>query len=208
MSCAAPRLGRDFFARGTVAVARALLGQHLVRVEPCDRRTVGRVVETEAYLGPEDRAAHTFNYRKTERTAAMWMAPGTAYVFLTYGMHHCLNVSTVSADVPQAVLLRALEPVEGMAQMHARRPKSKRLTDLCSGPAKLTQALDIDRGFDRADLTTCPTLFFERARKRGYPESQIAATPRVGVDYAGDWAARPLRFCLRGSPHVSRPWPD
>ncbi|MEM6749661.1 MAG: DNA-3-methyladenine glycosylase [Planctomycetota bacterium] len=201
------RLDRAFFARRTTVVARALVGQTLVRVEDNGARTAGRIVETEAYLGPEDRAAHTHGYRHTPRNHAIWMHPGAAYVFFTYGMHHCFNVSTLAEGKPQAVLVRALEPVEGLDRMRQRRSKARRDTDLCSGPAKLCQALGINLTHDRLDLTRSPHLWIARTRRRAHPASRIAAGPRVGVDYAGDWAARPLRYCLHGSPHVSPPRP-
>ncbi|MEM6551418.1 MAG: DNA-3-methyladenine glycosylase [Planctomycetota bacterium] len=202
---AAQRLGRDFFNRDTVRVARALLGQRLVRVMPDGTRLAGLILETEAYLGPDDLAAHTAGYRRTERTEPMWMAGGTAYVFLTYGMHHLLNVSTAGEGVPQAVLIRAIEPVEGLDAMRSHRPAARYDTDLGSGPAKLTQAMAIDRELDRDDLTTSPRLFIEQARHRALPSTQIAVTRRIGIDYAGAWAAAPLRFHIADHPGVSRP---
>jgi DNA-3-methyladenine glycosylase len=192
------------FDADPVRTARRLLGQRLVRVVD-GRRLAGRIVEVEAYLGPRDRAAHTFGGRRTARNASMWLGGGFAYVYFTYGMHYCLNVVCGSADSGTAVLLRALEPTEGLEAMRARRPAARRATDLCSGPARLTQALGIDRALDGADLLRGDALWIEPATRRALPAERIAAAPRIGVGYAGDWARRPLRFFVRGDPNVSRP---
>lgn len=204
MTSTSPRLPRAFYERDVVTVARALLGQCLVRIDG-GRRLAGLIVETEAYLGRVDRAAHTYAGRRTARNASMWAAGGHAYVYFTYGMHHCLNVVAGRAGDPVAVLLRALAPVDGLDRMYPRRPAARRDLDLCSGPAKLTAALGIDRRMDGADLTSDPALFIERLRRRALPAAAICVRPRVGVAYAGTWAARPLRFYRRGDPHVSRP---
>jgi DNA-3-methyladenine glycosylase len=169
------------------------------------RRLSGLIVETEAYLGIPDRAAHTFGGRRTKRNASMWRDGGTAYVYFTYGMHHCLNVVAGREDQPVAVLLRALEPVEGQDIMSANRPQARRARDLCSGPAKLCQALAIDRRLDGIDLTAGAPMWIEPARTAPLPPKAIARTARIGVAYAGPWAHKPLRFYLRDNPHVSRP---
>jgi DNA-3-methyladenine glycosylase len=187
-----------------VRTARRLLGQRLVRVLD-GQRLAGRIVEVEAYLGPVDRAAHTFGGRRTPRNASMWRGGGFAYVYFTYGMHWCLNVVCGAPDAGTAVLLRALEPTEGIDAMRARRPAARRATDLCSGPARLTQALAIDRALDGADLRTGASLWIEAARSRALPDRRVGVSPRIGVEYAGDWAKRPLRFFVRGDPNVSRP---
>lgn len=198
------RLSRRFYQRDPVTLARALLGRVLVRVVN-GQRTAGRIVEVEAYLGEPDRAAHTFGGRRTARNRSMWGQAGHAYVYFTYGMHHCLNVVAAEPDEPVAALIRALEPMEGIEAMWARRPKARREVDLCSGPAKLCQALAVDRSLDGADLVTGEQLFIERARRRRVPNSQVARSPRIGVAYAGEWALKPLRFHLRENPHVSKP---
>jgi DNA-3-methyladenine glycosylase len=201
-----PRLPRLFYQRDAVTLARALVGQRLVRVID-GRRLAGVIVETEAYLGVPDMAAHTYNGRRTPRNQTMWGEGGCLYVYFTYGMHHCANVVARREGEPEAVLLRALEPVEGLDAMRRRRAARfrGRDTDLCSGPAKLCQALGIDRGDDGVDLTRGGALFIERLRSRAYPSTSLVVTRRVGVDYAGEWAAKPLRFYLKGNPHVSRP---
>lgn len=209
MSEPARRLPLRFFGRDAAAVARALLGQVLVRVLDDGTRLTGRIVETEAYLGVADRAAHSFGGRRTARNESMWGEAGRAYVYFVYGMHHCLNVVTEGPGQPSAVLLRALEPLEGLATMRrhraANRGGSRPLPDtaLCSGPARLAQALAVGRAFDGADLVAGPTLFLARGIRLA--PRRISAGPRIGVDYAGEWAAAPLRFCLAGSPFLSRP---
>ncbi len=186
-----------------MTVARRLLGQRLVHVVG-GIRCAGIVVETEAYLGAEDKAAHSFNARRTPRTETMFADGGTAYVFLNYGIHRLLNVVVAEAGEPQAVLLRALEPDEGLDAMKARRPQARRDEDLCSGPGKLGAAMGIELAHDGTDLVTSPTLFFERLRSRCVPAAKIVTGPRIGVEYAGAWARKPLRFYLRGNRHVSR----
>jgi DNA-3-methyladenine glycosylase len=210
-------LPRSFFARDADLVARDMIGHLLVHETP-QGRLAGRVVETEAYFGPPGRnpqlaaredmparlrarllregdpAAHSF-VGVTERNRVMFGPPGRAYVYFIYGMHECLNVTTGPDGEPQAVLLRALEPVEGIPGMAARRGRSA-LRDLCSGPGKLCQALGVTRALYGHDMTTPPLRF-----ERGEPAKAVDATPRVGVVGAEDL---PLRFVERGSPFASR----
>ncbi|MEM9914217.1 MAG: DNA-3-methyladenine glycosylase [Planctomycetota bacterium] len=197
-----PRLERLFYRRDPVTVARSLLGQRLVSAIG-GVRVAGLIVETEAYLGYRDKAAHSFNWRKTERTKTMFADGGTAYVFLNYGIHHLFNIVVAKIDQPQAVLVRAVEPTEGLDTMHQRRPKAQRTVDLCSGPGKLGAAFGIDRSHDGLDLVSSPELFVEQRRQRAVPGRQIVTTTRVGIDYAEEWAEAPLRFYLAGNPHVS-----
>ncbi len=200
------RLPRAFFRRDPVRVARALLGQRLVsRIGGL--RTAGVIVETEAYLGIPDKAAHTFGGHRTERVRSMWGDGGHAYVYFTYGMHHCMNVVAGTPGQPVAALIRALQPEIGIETMFARRAKAHREIDLCSGPAKLCQALAITRQHDAEDLVSGKTLFLEQRRGRALPLARIACGPRVGVDYAQEWAARPLRFAVAGCRYVSEPRP-
>lgn len=196
-------LSRRFYRRDAVTVARALLGQRLVRV--CHgEHAAGIIVETEAYLGVADKAAHTCNGRRTPRNKSMWGDGGHAYVYFTYGLHHCVNIVAGRAGDPVAVLLRALEPVEGLDIMYTRRTGARSDRDLCSGPAKLTKALAIDRELDGLDLTGDAAMYVERTRRRPVPADQIVAAPRIGIDYAGVWARRRLRFYLRDNPYISR----
>jgi DNA-3-methyladenine glycosylase len=203
-----PRLQREDFARGAAQLARDLLGQRLVRILDDDTRLSGRIVETEAYLGPRDRASHAYNNRRTPRNESMYAREGTFYVYFTYGMHHCCNVSCRARDIPEAVLIRALEPEEGADTMRSlrqgpRRRSPLRDTDLCSGPGRLCQALAIDLALDAADLCRSDRVFIERTRVGGLPRSAAARGPRIGVESAGAWAGKPLRWFLIDSPHVS-----
>lgn len=187
------------FSDDPVTVARNLLGQRLVRVEG-GKRLAGIIVEVEAYLGAVDRAAHTYGGRRTPRNESMYLRGGHVYVYFTYGMHHCMNVVCGEREEGVAVLLRAIEPTEGLDLMFARRAAAKRPRDLCSGPAKLTRAFGIDRSQDGLDLRVSRELFIERRRGR----ATITSTPRIGVDYAGPWAKRRLRFLISENVHLSR----
>lgn len=175
-------------------MARALLGCYLVHESP-DGIAAGRLVEVEAYCGPRDPASHA--YRRTPRSEVMWGTPGTAYVYLSYGAHACMNVVTEAPGRPGAVLLRALEPVEGVALMQRRRG-TVALRALASGPGRLTRALGITLAHNRADLVTGPLYLARRDRRPG----PIAATRRIGISAATD---RLWRFAVRGSPFLSRP---
>jgi DNA-3-methyladenine glycosylase len=194
-------LGREFAARPTLLVARALLGKVLVH----DTRgglTAGRIVEVEAYRGPADRAAHTFGGRRTPRNETMWGPAGHLYVYFTYGMHYCCNVVTRGDGLPEAVLLRALEPLDGLALMRRRRGNAA-LADaaLCRGPANLCRAMGIDRRADGIDLTRGRLVLLDAPAT---PDRRIARSPRIGVAYAGADAALPWRFYVRDTPAVSR----
>jgi len=180
------RLERPFYDRDTQLVARELLGKHLVHVVAGVER-VGRIVETEAYLGPHDLAAHS-SRGLTERTRVMFGPPGHVYVYLIYGMHFCMNVVTEKEGQAAAVLLRALEPV-------------KNVEGRTQGPALLTRALAIDKRHNGHDLLS-DDLYI--ADPRDGRRMRIARRPRIGVDYAGRWARRLLRFYESGNPYVSR----
>jgi len=189
---------RPFYEQPTVEVARQLLGRYLVRKHP-DGLTVGRIVETEAYIGPDDKACHASRGR-TARTEIMFGTAGHAYVYFIYGFYYCLNIVTEEKDFPSAVLIRAVEPLEGIELMKSRR-RTEKLHNLASGPGKLCQAFAIDRSLNGADICD-KTLYVE---DRGEPPPKILAGPRIGVDYAGEWKNKPWRFLIRGSEFVSRP---
>lgn len=186
-------LQRKFFARGTLQVARDLLGQLLVHATP-KGRLVGRIVEVEAYRGPRDPASHA--HRMTPRSKIMWGMPGTAYVYFTYGNHACVNVVTEPEGTAGAVLLRALEPVEGLEQMrHNRGLDHIRL--LASGPGRLTQAMGIRPQHNGTDLTQ-GSLYIARG---GNGSVHVRRSPRIGIRVATE---RPWRFYIAGNPCVSR----
>ena len=180
------RLPRAFFERPTLSVARALIGMQLVH-RHAGRVRRGRIVETEAYLGPRDLAAHSARGR-TPRTEVMFGPPGHAYVYFIYGFWNCLNVVTGARGVPHAVLVRALEPLGS-------------LRERTCGPGLLCRALRIDRDLNGADLRG-QVLWLEPPPP-GTPAARIGRATRVGVAYAGEWALRPWRFFDRDSPFVS-----
>ena len=180
-------LGPEFFDRDTVTVACDLLGKVLVR-ETEGTRLWGRLVEVEAYLGPDDLAAHSSGGRRSPRNEVMYGPPGHAYVYFTYGMHHCLNFVTRQEGVPQAVLVRALEPGPGVGR--------------CSGPGLVCRALDIDRNLNGAELVP-PSIY---VLDDDPPSRRMYATPRIGIGQQGDWTDRALRFCW-DSAYLSRPIP-
>ncbi len=198
-------LPRRFHQRDAEVVARELLGRFLVR-HVGGRRLALRIVETEAYLGEGDRASHAWRGVATRRTATLFRAGGCAYVYLVYGLHHLFNVVAGSAGDGMAVLVRAGEPVEGGARMAANRGVGwpAPAGALAGGPGKLAQALDIDRRHDGLDLAGGEVTI---ARGEPVEAARIAVGPRIGVDYAGEAAAWPLRFAVAGNPHVSRPHP-
>jgi DNA-3-methyladenine glycosylase len=195
------KLPREFYTRPNVlTVARELLGKLLVVPARSGKRVSGTIVELEAYRGPEDRAAHSYGGRRTRRTETMYGIGGTAYVFFVYGMYNQFNVVTNVAEKPHAVLIRALEPVEGIETMRKRRPGQSD-HNLTNGPGKLCIALGIDRTLDSADLTG-KRVWIEDAPK--LLPGQVASGPRIGIDYAKEWVDRPWRFWIKGNAFVSR----
>jgi len=185
-------LQRPFYQRDTITVSRELLGKILVH-ESSQATTAGRIVETEAYLGPEDQAAHSSGGRRTARNEIMFGQKGHAYVYFIYGLYHCFNVTTgKTPGKPEAVLIRAIEPVQGEDIM-AKRRGTKR-------PSKLCIAMNISRSQNRTDLIS-PPLYIKDAP--AVPQKNIAKTTRVGIDYAGEWKYKPWRFFIRENKFVS-----
>jgi len=184
----ARKLPLVFYRQETADLARALLGMRLVRIWR-GKRLSGLIVETEAYLGAKDRAAHTWNGRHTDRVRSMYLPGGHAYVYFVYGMHYCFNVVAKNKGEPEAVLIRALEPDDCVSER----------TD---GPGRLCKALRIGRFLDGASLRG-ENIFIERpSLPRNHEE--IGCGPRIGVNYSGEAAAWPLRFFWKGNPHLSR----
>ena len=188
-------------------LAPELLGLVLCH-ETHEGLVAGRIVEVEAYCGPEDRAAHSAGGHRSARNEVMYGPAAHAYVYFIYGMHFCVNVVAATIGVPEAVLLRAAEPIVGLERMRARRGRGVADAALARGPANLTRAFAIDRRQNGADLRSGPLrIVVPRGRRAGsvVPPEAIAQAPRVGVDYAGAHAKRPWRFFVRGNPSVSRP---
>ena len=181
-------LSRIYFNRPTLTVARSLVGKYLIRCID-GREIAGKIVEVEAYIGSQDRACHASKGR-TQRTEVLFGSPGIAYVYLIYGMYHCLNVVTEREEFPSAVLIRAIE-IDG---------------ELIDGPGRLCRALQIDRRLNRVDLTTSESVWFED-RGALVERGDVGAHPRIGVDYAGKWAKKPWRFRLRTVTASTRPRP-
>ena len=195
------KLPREFYTRSNVlTVARDLLGKLLVVPDEKGRRVSGKIVEAEGYRGPEDRAAHSYGGRRTKRTEPMFGIGGTAYVFFVYGMYYQFNVVTNKPDHPHAVLIRALEPVEGIEIMRGRRP-GKSEHNLTNGPGKLCIALNIDRKLDGVDLLGNRVWLEEGER---IARTRIMTGPRIGIDYAEEWIQKPWRFWIKDNPFVSR----
>ena len=190
-------LPRGFYDRPTEQVARELLGKRIVH-EVDGHRLVGRIVEVEAYLGEGDEAAHSFA-GVTERTRVIFGPPGHAYVYFSYGLHHCLNLVAAAAGRAGCVLIRALEPLEGLDEMFRRRRRAKAPVDLCSGPGKLTQAMGITLAHYGGDVTRGSLTVCEPTDA---PAFQVRQTTRVGITRSADL---PLRFYIRENEHVSRP---
>ncbi len=202
-----PRLLRRAYSLPADELARRVLGCTLVRVIDGER-LAGVIVEAEAYMGAIDRASHAYGNRRTARTEPMFGPPGTSYVYFTYGMHHCMNVSAMKRDDPQAVLIRALRPVDGLEAMRRNRALETPLDrlkprDLCGGPARLCYAMRLDRAHSGIDMVESEELFIEGRGSRRVPD--IVSSPRIGIRGAGEWTLRPLRFSLREDPHVSVP---
>ncbi|NXP69699.1 3MG glycosylase, partial [Ramphastos sulfuratus] len=201
------QLEADFFNQPCISLAKAFLGQILVRRLPDGRELWGRIVETEAYLGGEDEASHSKGGKQTQRNAAMFMKPGTLYVYQIYGIYFCVNVSSQGEGA--AVLLRSLEPLRGLEAMRelrsaSRKAPSKLLKDwqLCNGPSRLCQAFGIDKAFDQRDLTRDAAIWMVPGDDLP-GEEDVVATTRIGIGSRGEWTQKPLRFYLRGNKFVS-----
>lgn len=195
------RLGSSYFELPVLSLAKDLIGRVLV-THSTDGLTAGRIVETEAYRGPEDLAAHSAGGRRTARTEAMFGEPGTVYMYLLYGMHWAFNVAAGPRDTPHAVLVRALEPLAGRELMSLRRARgaTPRAGELCGGPGRLTQAMGLSRAHYGAALGEDPRV----ALHAGSPRPRaVKRSPRINIDYAGEWIAKPWRFYEQNNPHVS-----
>jgi DNA-3-methyladenine glycosylase len=203
-----PRLPIEFYLRtDVVQVARDLLGKVLV-TQLEGKLTAGIITETEAYRAPDDRACHAWNNRRTARTEVMFQRGGRAYIYLCYGIHHLFNVVTGPEDDAQAVLIRALEPLEGIEWMLERRKMQLRkpadLSRLTTGPGALSQALGLHKDYSGLDFYEEDTPFWIEDSEVSPPAEAIAAGPRIGVEYAGECAAWEWRFWLRDSPFVKK----
>lgn len=193
-------LSLKFFRQDTIKVAVQLLGQTLVRVIKDGSVLKGRIVETEAYLGLKDSSCHSFGGRKTNRTKTMYLPGGHAYIYFTYGMHYCFNVVTRNTAQPEAVLIRALEPLEGAWEMAINRGLDKNHFNLTNGPAKLCQALKIDKNLNGESLIG-DSIYIEKGRTMSSWEFEV--DQRIGLSPYSDSYYWPLRFYIKNNPYVS-----
>jgi DNA-3-methyladenine glycosylase len=199
------RLAPDFFQTADVVhAAKSLLGKYLVS-HIGGALCSGKIVETEAYRGPDDKACHAWNNKKTPRTAPMFAGGGIAYVYLCYGIHHLFNVVTGPEGMPHAVLIRALEPADNSALMQERRQWNKSAQRLAAGPGLLTRALGITTTLSGQSLTDPSSSVWIEDRGARIDDAEIVASPRIGVAYAGECAAWEWRFCIKGHPCISKP---
>ena len=195
------KLGLDFFQQDTTKVAIALLGQILVRVIRCGLILKGRIVETEAYLGLKDSSCHSFGGKKTKRTKTMYLSAGHTYIYFTYGMHYCFNIVTGDKTQPEAVLIRALEPLEGIKEMAVNRNLKKESFNLTNGPAKLCQAMQIDKNLNGKNLTGS-SIFIEKGPSTSF--KKLVVDKRIGLSPYSDSYYLPLRFYVKNNLYVSR----
>ena len=193
---------RLFLRTDTIAVAREMLGKLLVVPDEHGERVSGMIVEVEAYCGIEDRGAHSYGGRRTARNEVTYGPGGHAYVFFIYGMYYQLNFVLGPVEHPHVLLIRAVEPVEGIDVMRERRGQMKD-TNLTSGPGKLCIALNIDRSLNEEDLIEGSKIWVEEYR--AFSRKEIAVGKRIGIDYAGEDAHLPWRFWVKGNPYVSKP---
>ena len=193
-------LQESFYQQDTIIVARELLGKILVH-QSSEGTTTGRIVETEAYRGPEDQAAHSSGGRRTTRNEVMFGQKGRAYVYFIYGLYYCFNVTAGNVPgKPEAVLIRALEPMAGLEIMAKRRGQQVKCANLTNGPSKMCMAMGILKAQNKTDLTA-PPLYIEDAPL--VPQEEIVETTRIGVDYSGEWKNKPWRFYIRDNRFVS-----
>ena len=190
------KLNRTFYLRDACSVAHDLIGKILVHESP-EGRTSGIIVEAEAYRGPEDKAAHSYNGKRTSRTEIMYHEGGLSYVYMIYGMYYCFNVTASSAGKPEAVLIRALEPLEGIPLMYERR-NTKRLVNLCNGPGKLCRAMGISKEHYGIDL--CGNILFITEGKNDF---RVSTSERINIDYAEECRNFQWRYFTEGSKFVS-----
>lgn len=199
-------LNFDFYNRDTIVVAKELLGKNLIRTIN-GQKLISRIVETEAYIGPIDKAAHSYNNKKTARNEVMFKKAGHAYIYFIYGMYYCFNIVTEEEDKPCAVLIRAVEPIDGLDLMSINRYKKtlseitkSQYKNLTNGPSKLCMALNLDKKLNGINLFT-EELYVEES---SYKDFEIVETTRINIDYAEEARFFPWRFYIKNNPWVSQ----
>jgi DNA-3-methyladenine glycosylase len=201
MECDTLRLNYEFYQKDAVQTAKDLLGKIIVR--KYDGKTIKvKIVETEAYCGAEDKASHAHNNKKTKRTAPMFKEGGHSYIYLIYGMYYCLNVVTAAENKPHAVLIRGVEPLEGLNYIKENRQiKSSKTEDLTNGPGKLSQALKIDKSLDGCSLVKNNALYIIDG---GTENFEVGSSPRVNIDYAEEYKDKKWRFFIKNNKYISK----
>ncbi|MCD6115309.1 DNA-3-methyladenine glycosylase [bacterium] len=199
------RLKREFYTRDTLLVAKELLGKYIVR-KIGERFLVGKIVETEAYIGPKDKASHSYQWKVTKRNLAEFLEGGHIYIYLCYGMYWQLNITTSKIGTPECVLIRAIEPINKFKIKNAKLKISVnnskfKIKNLTNGPGKLCKWIKLDKSFYGEDLVTSKRIWLEKGEK--ILASKIVATKRIGIDYAGPWKHKPWRFYIKNNPFVS-----
>ncbi len=195
------RFDKSFFEKDALTVAEELLGHFLVRKAE-GGNIISMIVETEAYMGPEDKACHAYNNKCTERTSPMFMSGGYAYIYMIYGLNYCLNIVTHKENVPHAVLIRAVEPLTRLDIVSERRKKISSIKDYTNGPGKLAKALDIDISLNRCDVMSGEELYIEKNINK--PSFSIVSKPRVNIDYAAEYKDVPWRKYIEGNLFISK----
>ncbi|MCW4005449.1 MAG: DNA-3-methyladenine glycosylase [Candidatus Bathyarchaeota archaeon] len=195
-------LRRAFYMQEVLTVARNLLGKTLVHETP-HGTLAGKIVETEAYLGPEDKASHAYNNKRTPRTQTQFGEKGHAYIYFIYGLYYCFNVTAGNTpEKPECVFFRAIEPTQGIEFMNQRRPAAKgNPKKLANGPSKLCMALDLTKKQNGIDMCQPPLYILDEGET--VADDCVVAAPRIGVDYADDWKHKPWRFYIKDNPYVS-----
>lgn len=196
------RLGCDFYQKNAVKAAQDLLGKIIVRKYKGKTIKV-KIVDTEAYSGAADKASHAYNNKKTKRTETMFSKGGVSYIYLIYGIHYCLNIVTAAEGKPDAVLIRAVEPLVGLDFIKANRKiKTRKKVDLTNGPGKLSQALNIDKSLNNCDLVKSNKLYLI-TDKNEESSFKIEAAPRINIDYAEDYKDKKWRFYIKDNKYIS-----
>ena len=195
-------LTKEFYNRDVVTLAKDLLGKIIVRKLPDGKTIKVMIVETEAYKAPEDKACHAFNNKKTERTKYFWTDGGHLYIFSIYGPNNCMNIVAADKTQPEAVLLRAVEPIEGLDIIKSnRKVNCKKIKDLTNGPAKLTKAIQIDKKFNGFDMTQKDAEIYLIDNPEYKFEAMVSK--RINIDYAEEWIEKPWRFYIKNNDFVT-----
>lgn len=196
------RLSEEFYKQDAITLSKELLGKMLVR-EMDSEKILCKIVETEAYVGPEDKGCHAYGNKKTERTKTMFLEGGVAYIYIIYGMYNCLNIVATEEDKPEAVLIRAVEPLNNIDILKKyRNIKSNKIQDLTNGPGKLCKALNIDRTLNGYDLINGNELYVMESE--GEDNFEIVETTRINIDYAEEYKDKLWRFYIKDNKYVSK----